>query len=170
MMSSMSTTKSWDKSLSACGETTQTLQPAAPSSSPERRFGTSPWLYLIHHHDLDLIHLCHPLLDQVQDPSWCSNDHMHWWQEKKPWMHSVNTGILLPTSPTSLIQTHDVISQVGAPGSSHDLDSSQVFSYLDGDLADLQGQLTRGNHNQCWNIKIQMMTGTRQLPELRMET
>lgn len=58
-----------------------------------------------------------------------------------------------PASCTSFIQTHDVITQVGATGRGHDLDSSQVFRYLDGDLADLQGQLTRGNQNHGWNNK-----------------
>lgn len=70
-------------------------------------------------------------------------------------------GILLCTGRTSLIQTHDVVSQVGAPGGGHDLDSSQVFGYLDGDLADLQGQLTCGNQNHRWNIKTHKRGGWR---------
>lgn len=39
MMSSISTTKSWDKSLSACGETRQRHHLAAPSSASELRLG-----------------------------------------------------------------------------------------------------------------------------------
>lgn len=55
---------------------------------------------------------------------------------------------------TSLIQTHDVISQVGAPGGGHDFDSSQVFAELDADLAHLQCQLTSGHHDNGWRGKM----------------
>lgn len=48
---------------------------------------------------------------------------------------------------TGLVQPHDVVSQVGAPGGGHDLHSPQVFADLDADLAHLQGQLTRGHHD-----------------------
>lgn len=50
---------------------------------------------------------------------------------------------------TSLIQAHDVISQVGATSGSHDFDSSQVFADLDADLANLKCQLTGGDHDKC---------------------
>lgn len=34
-------------------------------------------IYLIHHHHLDSVHLCHSLLYQVQDPTRRGDDHMH---------------------------------------------------------------------------------------------
>lgn len=57
---------------------------------------------------------------------------------------------------TSLIQAHDVISQVGAPGGGHDFHSSQVFADLDADLAHLQSQLTSGHHDNGWGMTMYM--------------
>lgn len=35
------------------------------------------YVYLVHHHHLDSIHLCHAFLYQVQDPTRRGDDHMH---------------------------------------------------------------------------------------------
>lgn len=53
---------------------------------------------------------------------------------------------------TSLIQAHDVISKISAPGGCHDFNSSQVFADLDTDLTHLQRQLTSGHHDKSWGI------------------
>ena len=51
---------------------------------------------------------------------------------------------------TCLIETHDVIPQVGSPSGNHDLDPSKVLAELNADLAHLQGQLSCGDHYYGW--------------------
>ena len=48
---------------------------------------------------------------------------------------------------TGLVQAHDVVPQVGAPGGGHDLHPAHVLADLDADLTDLQGELPGGYHH-----------------------
>lgn len=54
---------------------------------------------------------------------------------------------------TRLIQSHDVIAEVGATCGRHHLDSAHVFADLDADLAHLQSQFSGGNDDHSWKSK-----------------
>lgn len=51
---------------------------------------------------------------------------------------------------TRLIQSHDVISEVGSTCGRHHLHSTHVFADLDADLAHLQSQFSGGHNDQSW--------------------
>lgn len=91
MISSMSTIKSWDSNLSAWKR--ESVQAQCNDVWMKKECHRNKWnhifylffmhVYLIHDHHLDFIHLCHPLLHQVQDSPRCGNNHMHWRRKQK---------------------------------------------------------------------------------------
>lgn len=54
---------------------------------------------------------------------------------------------------TCLIQSHDVIAEVGSTCGCHHLHSTHVFADLDADLAHLQSQFSGGHDDQSWGGK-----------------